>query len=74
MRCVADRTTQIFDTTFCGSWAGNVWAQSYCATVDASCVDYVAKNPQAYANGYWLVVCCFCRLGECGRADGGRTR
>ncbi|MCJ1404530.1 hypothetical protein MMC11_007756 [Xylographa trunciseda] len=46
----------IFDTTFCGSWAGAVWPQSYCATVDASCTDYVAKNPQAYADGYWLVV------------------
>ncbi|MCJ1437278.1 hypothetical protein MMC27_006664 [Xylographa pallens] len=45
----------IFDTTFCGSWAGAVWAQSYCATVDASCTDYVARNPQAYADGYWLV-------------------
>ncbi|MCJ1283511.1 hypothetical protein MMC26_002841 [Xylographa opegraphella] len=45
----------IFDTTFCGSWAGAVWGQSYCATVDASCSDYVAKNPQAYADGYWLV-------------------
>ncbi|MCJ1377588.1 hypothetical protein MMC17_000683 [Xylographa soralifera] len=45
----------IFDTTFCGSWAGAVWAQSYCATVDASCTDYVANNPQAYADGYWLV-------------------
>ncbi|MCJ1473027.1 hypothetical protein MMC13_001676 [Lambiella insularis] len=45
----------IFDTTFCGSWAGNVWAQSYCATADASCQDYVARNPQVYADGYWLV-------------------
>ncbi|MCJ1388248.1 hypothetical protein MMC18_001093 [Xylographa bjoerkii] len=45
----------IFDTTFCGSWAGAVWARSYCATVDASCTDYVAKNPQAYADGYRLV-------------------
>ena len=48
--------TQIFDTTFCGSWAGAVWGQSSCATVDASCADYVARNPQAYADGYWLVV------------------
>ncbi|MCJ1315309.1 hypothetical protein MMC15_000626 [Xylographa vitiligo] len=45
----------IFDTTFCGSWAGAVWGQSSCATVDASCADYVARNPQAYADGYWLV-------------------
>ena len=49
-------STQIFDTTFCGSWAGAVWAGSYCATVDASCTDYVAKNPKAFADGYWLVV------------------
>ncbi|MCJ1246138.1 hypothetical protein MMC30_003343 [Trapelia coarctata] len=45
----------IFDTTFCGAWAGAVWPQSYCGTVDSSCVDYVAKNPQAFADGYWLV-------------------
>jgi hypothetical protein len=40
----------VFDTTFCGDWAGNVWPyDATCAPKDANgCVDFVAKNPGAY--------------------------
>ncbi len=42
----------VFDTTFCGDWAGNVWTTGTCAAstgVD-SCVDYVAGNPSVFAD------------------------
>jgi hypothetical protein len=43
----------VFDTTFCGDWAGNIFAdsgctQSYAGNNMASCVDYVANNPSAF--------------------------
>lgn len=41
----------VFDTTFCGDWAGNVWGgDSVCAGLASSCVNYVAGNPSAFAN------------------------
>ncbi|KKK12876.1 hypothetical protein P175DRAFT_0431004 [Aspergillus ochraceoroseus IBT 24754] len=43
----------IFDITFCGDWAGNVWSSSPCASLASSCVDYVANNPSAFAHTYW---------------------
>ncbi|KAH8595032.1 concanavalin A-like lectin/glucanase domain-containing protein [Bisporella sp. PMI_857] len=45
----------VFDTTFCGDWAGSVWGSSGCASRAASCVDYVAQNPAAFKNAFWLV-------------------
>lgn len=46
----------IFDTTFCGDYAGNVWGQSAtCSALASSCNDYVANNPGAFANAYWEV-------------------
>lgn len=46
----------IFDHTFCGDWAGAVFAtDSTCAPLASSCTDYVANNPGAYANTYWSV-------------------
>lgn len=46
----------VFDTTFCGQWAGQqaVWAAT-CSGAAATCVDYVAGNPSAFADAYWLV-------------------
>lgn len=50
----------IFDTTFCGDWAGNVYSQSSCqqypglGSVD-SCVKFVAENPSAFEDAYWLI-------------------
>lgn len=43
----------IFDTTFCGDWAGNSWSSSSCAAKANTCNDYVANNPSAFANAYW---------------------
>ncbi|OCK92871.1 glycoside hydrolase family 16 protein [Cenococcum geophilum 1.58] len=45
----------IFDTTFCGDWAGQVWSSSSCASLNPSCNAYVAEEPQSFGNAYWLV-------------------
>jgi hypothetical protein len=50
----------IFDTTFCGDWAGNVYAQSSCQKYPgldgmASCKKFVAENPSAFKDAYWLI-------------------
>ncbi|KAF2155794.1 glycoside hydrolase family 16 protein, partial [Myriangium duriaei CBS 260.36] len=46
----------VFDTTFCGDWAGNVWSTSggQSATYP-TCASYVANNPGAFANAYWKI-------------------
>ncbi|KAF9882948.1 hypothetical protein FE257_004859 [Aspergillus nanangensis] len=49
----------VFDTTFCGDWAGNedVWASSgNCATLASTCTDYVSNNPAAFEEAYWEIV------------------
>lgn len=59
----------IIDTTFCGDWAGTVWADTpgspnacaegvatcNCASLASSCNQYVAENPEAFDEGYWLI-------------------
>jgi hypothetical protein len=45
----------VFDTTFCGDWAGGVWATSACAKKADTCQDYVANNPTAFRDAYWSV-------------------
>jgi hypothetical protein len=45
----------VFDTTFCGDWAGNVWGSSSCASKAATCTDFVANNPGAFVDAYWLI-------------------
>ncbi|KAL8832116.1 MAG: hypothetical protein Q9170_005013 [Blastenia crenularia] len=46
----------IFDTTFCGDWAGGVWGQdSTCSALAGSCQAYVQNNPAAFADAYWTV-------------------
>ncbi|KAK6004007.1 hypothetical protein QM012_008857 [Aureobasidium pullulans] len=46
----------VFDVTFCGDWAGSVWSSdSTCSALSGSCTDYVANNPQAFANTYWSI-------------------
>lgn len=47
----------VFDTTFCGSWAGlqSVWGSGSCASYADTCIDYVAENPGAFENAYWLI-------------------
>ncbi|KAF7180715.1 hypothetical protein CNMCM7691_010006 [Aspergillus felis] len=45
----------VFDTTFCGGWANAVWGSGSCASVASSCQDFVANNPSAFMEAYWLV-------------------
>ena len=46
----------VFDTTFCGDWAGQVWAQdATCSALAATCNDYVSQNAADFKEAYWLV-------------------
>jgi hypothetical protein len=45
----------IFDTTFCGDWAGQVWSSSQCASLASTCDAYVAANPSAFTQAYWSI-------------------
>ncbi|KAI1082747.1 glycoside hydrolase family 16 protein [Whalleya microplaca] len=46
----------VFDTTLCGDWAGKVFASdATCAAKAATCQEYVAKNPAAFKDSYWLI-------------------
>ncbi|KAE8356403.1 putative endo-1,3(4)-beta-glucanase [Aspergillus coremiiformis] len=50
----------IFDTTFCGDWAGGVFGTSGCPVSNPSnpiqsCVNYVAENPAAFKEAYWEI-------------------
>jgi hypothetical protein len=50
--------TIVFDTTFCGQWAGqqSVWeSDAVCSKKAATCADYVKNNPADFANAYWQV-------------------
>jgi hypothetical protein len=50
------RTLQVFDTTFCGDWAGSVWSgDAVCASEAPSCQSFVQNNPSAFTDAYWLV-------------------
>ncbi|KAL4887714.1 concanavalin A-like lectin/glucanase domain-containing protein [Aspergillus karnatakaensis] len=43
----------IFDITFCGDWAGNVWGSDGTCSSLGSCVDYVANRPGEFGEAYW---------------------
>ena len=46
----------VFDTTFCGDWAGNVWPQdSTCSALAPTCTQYVQNNPNAFSESYWAI-------------------
>ncbi|CAM1505598.1 Fc.00g112350.m01.CDS01 [Cosmosporella sp. VM-42] len=48
----------VFDTTFCGDWAGSpdVWNNNpETSALAATCNEYVAAHPEAFENAYWLV-------------------
>ena len=45
----------VFDTTFCGDWAGDVWSQGGCASKAATCEDYVANNGADFSEAYWSI-------------------
>lgn len=45
----------VFNTTFCGDWAGNVWSSSECSAKAPSCTEFVANNPSAFAEAFWTI-------------------
>ncbi|KAJ4344972.1 hypothetical protein N0V95_006050 [Ascochyta clinopodiicola] len=50
----------IFTNTFCGDWAGNVYANSGCPMYSGlsgmdSCKRYVAENPAVFKDAYWRI-------------------
>jgi hypothetical protein len=45
----------VFDTTFCGQWAGSAWGEGSCSGMADTCQDYVANNPGAFLDAYWLI-------------------
>ncbi|UPX20445.1 uncharacterized protein EKO05_0010676 [Ascochyta rabiei] len=50
----------IFTNTFCGDWAGNVYANSGCPMYSGlsgmdSCKKYVAENPAVFKDAYWRI-------------------
>jgi len=45
----------VFDTTFCGQWAGQVWGSGSCASLAHTCDDYVGANPHAFTDAYWMI-------------------
>ncbi|KAJ5772731.1 hypothetical protein N7457_007627 [Penicillium paradoxum] len=45
----------IFNTNLCG-WAGNVWSSNAeCSAKASTCEEYVAQNPSAFSEAYWLI-------------------
>lgn len=45
----------IFNLTFCGEWAGAVWATGTCAAKAPTCDAYVQNSPEAFTDAYWLI-------------------
>ncbi|KAI9669902.1 MAG: hypothetical protein M1831_006937 [Alyxoria varia] len=45
----------IFDTTFCGDWAGAVFASDPKCGDKGDCQTYVAQNPEAFKEAYWTI-------------------
>ncbi|ESZ91567.1 putative endo-1,3(4)-beta-glucanase [Sclerotinia borealis F-4128] len=45
----------VFDTTFCGDWAGSVWSSGNCAGLSGTCNGFVGANPGAFKEAFWTV-------------------
>lgn len=46
----------VFDTTFCGVWAGQVWdQQAQCKTMAQTCESHVGQMTGYFKDAYWLV-------------------
>ncbi|CCG81318.1 Probable glycosidase C21B10.07 [Taphrina deformans PYCC 5710] len=43
----------IINTTFCGDWAGTVYAASTCP--GSNCVSFVSSHPEAFEQAYWAI-------------------
>ncbi|KAI1910593.1 hypothetical protein LOZ61_004341 [Ophidiomyces ophidiicola] len=45
----------IFNTNFCGDWAGGVWNSDPVCSTRGSCDSYVRNNPNDFSDAYWEV-------------------
>lgn len=46
----------VFNIDYCGDWAGQVWDQDpTCSALAPTCSQYVADNPHAFSEAYWLI-------------------
>ncbi|EXJ56597.1 endo-1,3(4)-beta-glucanase [Cladophialophora yegresii CBS 114405] len=46
----------VFDTTFCGDWAGAVWTTDpVCSSKAPTCEQFVQNNPSAFQDAFWTV-------------------
>ena len=46
----------VFDTTFCGDWAGREWSKdNVCSAKAPTCQEYVQNNPKAFSEAYWTI-------------------
>jgi nicotinate-nucleotide pyrophosphorylase (carboxylating) len=46
----------IFNTAFCGDWAGKEWDQGCAAKTGVqTCEEYVGENPEAFREAYWEI-------------------
>lgn len=47
----------VINTDFCGGWAGGTWDSSGCqaSTGASTCDAFVADNPEAFEEAYWLI-------------------
>ncbi|EGS17969.1 endo-1,3(4)-beta-glucanase-like protein [Thermochaetoides thermophila DSM 1495] len=47
----------VFDTTFCGDWAGEAWGDDEaCSGLAEKCEDFVGEVPEAFEEAYWIVM------------------
>ncbi|KAJ9157526.1 Tat pathway signal sequence [Pleurostoma richardsiae] len=46
----------VFNIALCGDWAGEVFSQdATCSALASTCDEYVAANPSAFEDAYWLI-------------------
>ena len=46
----------IFNTAFCGDWAGKVWESSpTCKALAPTCQDFVSNHPKEFEEVYWAI-------------------
>ncbi|KAF3038499.1 hypothetical protein E8E12_006085 [Didymella heteroderae] len=46
----------VFNTAFCGDWAGNAWdTTGSCGKKAPTCDEYVQNNPEAFKDAYWTI-------------------
>lgn len=48
-----DAHQMVFDLTFCGDLAGNLYASSGCGADIQACRDFVLNNPSSFKEAYW---------------------